>query len=68
MEIDFLVKNGIKVSPIEVKYANYRSHKSLDRLMAKFSGSLGLKYVICTADYHEADGIVYLPAYMAHLI
>ncbi|MBQ6926167.1 MAG: ATP-binding protein [Kiritimatiellae bacterium] len=68
MEIDFLVKNGIKVSPIEVKSANYRSHKSLDRLMAKFSGSLGLKYVICTADYHEADGIVYLPAYMAHLI
>ena len=62
------MKNGIKVSPIEVKSANYRSHKSLDRLMAKFKGCLGLKYVICTADYHEADGIVYLPAYMAHLI
>lgn len=68
MEIDFLVKNGIKVSPIEVKSSNYRSHKSLDRLMAKFKGNLGLKYVICTADYHEADGIIYLPAYMTHLI
>ena len=68
MEIDFLVKNGIKVSPVEVKSAHYRSHKSLDRLIAKFPRHLGIKYVVCTADRHEADGIVYLPVYMVHLI
>ena len=68
MEIDFLIKNGIKVSPVEVKSANYRSHKSLDRLIAKFSRDLGVRYVVCTADYHEAEGITYLPIYMVHLI
>lgn len=68
MEIDFLIKNGIKVSPIEVKSANYRSHKSLDRLIAKFPGNLGTRYVVCTADYHESQGIEYLPVYMVHLV
>lgn len=68
MEVDFLIKNGIKVSPVEVKSANYRSHKSLDRLIAKFPRHLGVKYVVCTADLHEAGGIVYLPVYMVHLI
>ena len=68
MEVDFLVRNGIKVSPVEVKSANYRSHASLDRLIAKFAKDLGARYVICVDDYHEAKGIVYLPAYMTHLI
>lgn len=68
MEIDFLIKNGIKVSPVEVKSANYRSHKSLDRLIAKFPRDLGVRYVVCTADYHEAEGITYLPIYMVHLV
>lgn len=68
MEVDFLIKNGIKVSPVEVKSANYRSHVSLDRLIAKFARDLGAKYVICVDDYHEEKGIVYLPAYMTHLI
>ena len=68
MEVDFLIKNGIKVSPVEVKSSNYRSHVSLDRLIAKFPKELGTKYVVCTADFHAKDGIVYLPTYMAHLI
>lgn len=68
LEIDFLIKNGIKVCPVEVKSANYRSHTSLDRLISKFSRDLGTRYVICVDDYREEQGIVYLPAYMAHLI
>ena len=68
MEVDFLVKNGIKVSPVEVKSANYRSHVSLDRFIAKYPKELGVRYVVCTSDYHVEGGIIYLPAYMAHLI
>ena len=68
VEVDFLIKNGIKVSPVEVKSANYRSHVSLDRLIAKFAKDLGTRYVICVDNYHEAKGIVYLPSYMTHLI
>ena len=68
LEIDFLIKNGIKVSPVEVKSANYRSHVSLDRLIAKFRKDLGERYVVCVDDYHEEGGIIYLPVCMAHLL
>ena len=36
MEIDFLITEGKKISPIEVKSANYRSHASLDKFRKKF--------------------------------
>ena len=68
IEVDFLIKNGIKVSPVEVKSSNYRSHVSLDRLIAKFPTELGTKYVVCSADLHVKNEVVYLPIYMVHLI
>lgn len=65
MEIDFLVKRGIKTVPIEVKSGRYRSHASLDRFMAKFRKNVSSGYVCCSGN-RETDGrIVYLPAYMA---
>lgn len=39
-EIDFLISAGDKVSPIEVKSGNYRSHKSLDIFCDKFSSRI----------------------------
>ncbi len=68
MEIDFLVQNGIKVCPIEVKSGQYRKHASLDRFSEKFKSRLGRKYVVCTGDYLEENGIVYVPVYMAHCL
>lgn len=68
MEIDFLVRNGIKICPIEAKSAACRQHASLDALIRKYSKRLGDKFVVCTEDYHADGDIVYLPFYMAHLI
>ena len=68
MEVDFLVRNGIKISPIEVKSAGYRTHASLDRFVGKYHRNLGPKYVICSDDYEEQGGITYLPIYMTHCI
>ena len=68
MEIDFLIQNGIKVCPIEVKSGQYRKHASLDRFSEKFKSRLGRKYVVCTGDYLEENGIVYVPVYMAHCL
>ena len=31
MEIDFLVRRGIKICPVEVKSGGFRTHASLDR-------------------------------------
>ena len=64
MEIDFLVKRGIKIVPIEVKSGRYRAHASLDRFMLKFGKDASFGCVCCTGNYEEADGVVYLPAYM----
>lgn len=50
-EIDFLMSVGDKISPIEVKSGNYRSHKSLDIFCDKFSSRIKDKYVIHTKDY-----------------
>ena len=68
MEVDFLVRNGIKICPIEVKSAGYRTHASLDRFVGKYHRNLGPKYVICSDDYEEQGGITYLPIYMTHCI
>jgi len=68
MEIDFLIRRGIKTCPIEVKSAASRRHASLDALIKRCRGKLGDKYVVCTEDYHDEDGITYLPFYMAHCL
>ena len=68
MEIDFIVKKGIKTCPVEVKSANYKSHISLDRYSTRYGKHLGARYVLCRGGYAFENGITYLPLYMAHLI
>ena len=68
MEIDFMVPNGIKVCPVEVKSSKFKAHASLDRMIGKYARHLGRRYVVCTGEYLQSDGITYLPAYMAHCI
>lgn len=63
-EVDFLISSGDKICPIEVKSGNYRTHKSLDVFIDKFSGRIKDKYVIHTKDYKRENGIHYLPVYM----
>lgn len=63
-EIDFLISQGNKICPIEVKSGNYRAHKSLDVFCDKFSNRIGEKYVVHTKDYKWENGINYIPVYM----
>ena len=65
MEIDFLITEGKKIAPIEVKSANYRSHSSLDKFRKKFSQKTGTPYILYTKDVMEKDGVWHLPLYMA---
>ena len=65
IEIDFLIANGKKISPIEVKSASYRSHASLDKFLRKFSAKTGTPYILYPKDVAEKDGILHLPLYMA---
>ena len=63
-EVDFLIAEADKVSPIEVKSSGYKAHVSLDAFCRKFSARIKNKYLIYTKDMHKEGDILYLPAYM----
>lgn len=65
IEIDFLISENNKISPIEVKSGNYRSHSSLDKFKNKFADKLGNAYILYTKDVMIKDDIIHLPLYMA---
>lgn len=68
MEIDFVITEGKKISPVEVKSGNYRSHTSLDKFRKHFSSVVGNSYILYTKDVMIKDGIIHLPLYMAELL
>ncbi len=63
-EVDFLIADGDKVSPIEVKSSGYKAHASLDAFCDKFSSRIKHKYVVYTKDLRKDTDVLYLPAYM----
>lgn len=64
-EVDFLVPEQHKISPIEVKSSNYRSHTSIDVFCDKYSSRIHHKYIVHTKDYVVKAGAIYVPIYMA---
>lgn len=68
IKIDFLITDGKKISPVEVKSGNYRSHASLDKFRRRFSSVIGNSYILYTNDVMVKDGIIHLPLYMAELL
>ena len=54
-EIDFIVPDSKKVSPVEVKSSNYRTHASLDAFCEKCSSRVGGGTSSCTKDL-DGDG------------
>lgn len=68
MKIDFLITEGKKIAPVEVKSGNYHSHSSLDKFRRHFSSVIGNSYILYTKDVMIKDGIIHLPIYMAELL
>jgi len=67
-EIDFLIAQNNKVSPIEVKSSNYRIHKSMDEFSIKYSDRINSRYIIHTKDLKKKGDLVYLPVYLTQFI
>lgn len=68
MEIDFLIRNDRKVTPIEVKSRSRFSIKSLEKFKTKFGNKVGLQYVLYNGDIKKEREIVYLPYFMAAVL
>ena len=64
-EVDFLLINGKRITPIEVKSSNFKYHKSFDYFKEKYKLKLPEKYIIYTKDLDFKDNIYYIPIYMA---
>lgn len=64
-EVDFLIADGDKISPIEVKSSGYKAHASLDAFCRKYSSRIKNKYLVYTKDLRKEEDVLYLPAYMA---
>ncbi len=65
IEIDFLIKDGKKICPIEVKSSDYKHHASLDKFRTKFRNNIGKSYILYSKDVMVKDDIIHLPFYMA---
>lgn len=62
--IDFLIKDGKKICPIEVKSSSYKSHVSFDYFCKKYSSLINKGYIIYSKNLVIKDKVVYLPIYM----
>lgn len=68
MEIDFLVRTGRKIVPIEAKSGEISSIRSLSKFKTKFSDKVGMQYVLYDGDIKRDGEIIHLPYYMAAII
>ena len=68
IEIDFLIRKGRKICPIEVKSSSYRKHTSLDKFTSRFGNRLGDRLILYRKDVMIKDGVIHLPLYMAGLL
>ena len=63
-EIDFLIADGSKVSPIEVKSSSYITHTSLDKMMEKYANRIANRYLVYTKDLQKKSDLLCIPIYM----
>ena len=67
-EIDFLVSNGSKIIPIEVKSSNINNHKSIVEFSKKYSSCISRRILFSQHDISN-DGMLELkPLYLAPII
>lgn len=58
-EIDFLVTDGAKIVPIEVKSSNHNNHKSINEFCKKYSSSISRRIMFSQKDVSK-DGMLEL--------
>lgn len=64
-EIDFLLSEKNKISPIEIKSSGYKRHASLDAFIEKYHRRIHKNYLLYTKDMCQEGDIALIPIYMA---
>lgn len=60
-EIDFLIPDGSKVIPVEVKSSGYATHRSLDAFCAKYSQRISKKLMVTVKNLKKDQDILQMP-------
>ena len=68
-QIDFLIKKGNGVIPLEVKSGkDYKRHSALSQLMSNREFDYPLGIVLCNGNIENEDRTLYLPVYMIEFL
>ncbi len=67
-EVDFLIRNGKKIIPIEVKSSDNYTIKSLTDFREVYSDKVGRGYILYNGDIKKEGEITYLPYFMASVL
>lgn len=67
-EIDFIVSDGKKISPIEVKSSGYKTHASLDNFSEKYSSRIGRQFLVYTKDIRKDGAVTCIPTYLSRFL
>ena len=67
-EVDFLIRDGFKVTAIEVKSSDSFSIKSLIDIKKAFTKRVGKQIVLYDGDYKTENGILYYPYFVASIL
>lgn len=67
-EVDFLISDVHKITPIEVKSSGYKTHASIDRFAEKYSSRIANKYIVYTKDLQKDKDVLCVPIYMSYFL
>lgn len=67
-EVDFIIPNGKKIIPLEVKSGVSSKHRSLDIFMERYKERIDRAYVIHSKDLRVEGDLIYIPIYMTMFI
>lgn len=62
-EVDFLMANGKKVIPIEVKSSSKKNHESIEAFAAKYSKNVGRRILFSQKDFGNEEKLELKPLY-----
>lgn len=63
-EVDFLVQDGVKISPFEVKSSARKRHESIDVFCEKYSNLIKNAFLFSQKDVDEENKLLFKPIYM----
>lgn len=64
-EVDFIIEQGTKVIPIEVKSGkDYKRHVALDNMLTNKSYNINKAYTLCQTNIECINNRIYLPIYL----